>query len=96
MNTIILFVYYIGIFSCALQGAEKGKDDYYPPIHRYVLNSFGGGLIRDCILTVYPWLFTREALADLIFVIFIGYIYTCFIRNLQKEYKKFVDIFVLL
>lgn len=95
MNPIILFAYYFGIFSCAMQGAEKGKDDYYPPIHRYVLNSFGGGLIRDCILAVHPWIFTREALADLIFVILIGCIYSLFIHNLQKEYKKFADIFVL-
>lgn len=90
-------VYYLGIFSCALQGAEKGKDDHYTPIHRYVLNSFGGGLIRDCILAVPPWLFTRQALPDLIFVILVGCIYSCyFLHRLHKEHKKFVDIIILL
>lgn len=90
-------VYYLGIFSCALQGAEKGKDDYYTPIHRYVLNSFGGGLIRDCILAVPPWLFTRQALPDLIFVILVGCIYSCyFLHRLHKDHKKFIDIIILL
>lgn len=78
MNPIISFVYYIGIASCAMQGAEKGKDDHFPPIHRYILNSFGGGLMRDCILAIYPWLFTKEALADLKFAIFVGCIYSFF------------------
>lgn len=95
MNPIFLFVYYIGISSCAMQGAEKGKYDHCPPIHRYILNSFGGGLMRDCILLIYPWLFTKEALADLIFVILVGCIYSFFIHKLQKEYIKFVNIFVL-
>lgn len=89
-------VYYIGISSCAMQGAEKGKDDHYPPIHRYVLNSFGGGLIRDCILAVPPWLFTREALPDLTLVILVGCIYSYYLlRGLNKEYKKFANIIVL-
>lgn len=96
MNPIILFAYYIGIFSCAMQGAEKGKDDYYPPIDRYVLNSFGGGLIRDCILAVHPWLFTREALSDLTLVIFVGCIYSYYLHGLRKEHKKFVDTIVLI
>lgn len=95
MNPIISFVYYIGIFSCAMQGAEKGKYDHCPPIHRYILNCFGGGLMRDCILVIYPWLFTKEALTDLIFAILVGCIYSFFIHKLQKKYMKFVNIFVL-
>lgn len=89
-NTIIIsLIYYIGIASCAAQGAEKGKYDIGIPILRYIANSFGGGFMRDVIfLDVPPWLFTLSALPDLILAVIIGFLYTYyfFIRNISNKY----------
>lgn len=89
-NTIIIsFIYYIGIASCAAQGAEKGKHDSGIPILRYIANAFGGGFMRDVIfLSVPPWLFTLSAFPDLILVVIIGFLYTYyfFICNISSKY----------
>ena len=89
-NTIIIsLIYYIGIVSCAAQGAEKGKYDNDIPILRYIANAFGGGFLRDVIfLSVPPWLFTLSALPDIILVVIIGFLYTYYflICNVSNKY----------
>lgn len=87
-NIIISLIYYIGIASCAAQGAEKGKYEKRIPTLHYIANAFGGGFIRDVILNVHPWLFTLSALPDLALVIIIGYLYTYwfFIFKADKKY----------
>lgn len=81
---IISLAYYIGIASCAAQGAEKGKHDNIIPIWRYAVNSFGGGIIRDYVfLGVYPWVFTLSAVPDLAFAISIGACYTYYLYFLK-------------
>lgn len=90
-NTIIiLLIYYIGIASCAAQGAEKGKDENNIPVLRYILNAFGGGLVRDVIfLRVYPWLLTLSALPDLVLVVFIGFLYTYYFFMRKADKKQY-------
>lgn len=74
---MISIIYYVGIASCAVQGAEKGKYERRIPILYYIANAFGGGVIRDVIfLGVYPWLFTPSAFPDITLVIIIGFLYT--------------------
>ena len=78
-NIIVLSIYYLGIASCAAQGAEKGKYGKSVPILYYIANAFGGGFMRDVILNVHPWLLTLSALPDLALVIISGFLYTfCF------------------
>lgn len=91
-NTIfILLAYYIGIASCAAQGAEKGQFDNSIPLLRYISNAFGGGLVRDAFfLGVQPWILTLSALPDLLFVVFVGIVYTyCFsFLKLSSKYHN--------
>lgn len=96
---IILLVYYIGIASCAAQGAEKGKYDNNIPMLRYIANAFGGGFIRDVIiLGVYPWLFTSSAFPDITLVVIIGLLYTnyFFICNADRKIYNIVTQFVVI
>ena len=94
-NIIISLIYYVGIASCAAQGAEKGKYEKRIPMLYYIANAFGGGFIRDVILNVHPWLLTLSALPDLALVIFIGFLYTyCFFT--LKANKKHYSIVIQL
>lgn len=78
-NIIVSLIYYLGIASCAAQGAEKGKYDKTIPLLYYIANAFGGGFVRDIILNVHPWLLTLSALPDLLLVVISGLLYTfCF------------------
>lgn len=89
ITIVISLIYYMGIASCAVQGAEKGKHDNSIPILRYISNAFGGGFARDLIfLGVHPWLLTLSALPDLIFVIVTGFWYTYhfYILKVSKKY----------
>lgn len=90
-NIIVLSIYYLGIASCAAQGAEKGKYGKSVPILHYIANAFGGGFMRDIILNVHPWLLTLSALPDLALVIISGFLYTfCFF--IFKANKKHYSI----
>jgi len=92
-TTIILLIYYIGIASCAAQGAEKGKYDNGIPILHYIANAFGGGFMRDVIfLGVPPWLLTLSALPDIMLVVIVGFLYTYyfFICNVSNKYYGIV------
>lgn len=87
-NIIIRLIYYVGIASCAAQGAEKGKHEGNIPVLYYIANAFGGGLIRDVIfLGIPPWLLTLSALPDLGLVIITGVLYTCYF-SLRTASKK--------
>lgn len=91
---IISLIYYVGIASCAAQGAEKGKYENSIPLLYYIANAFGGGFIRDIILLgVHPWLFTSSALPDIVLVIIIGSLYTHYFF-IYKAGKKSYDIMV--
>lgn len=96
-NIIISLIYYVGIASCAAQGAEKGKNEKYIPMLHYIANAFGGGFIRDVILNVHPWLFTESALPDLSIVIISGFLYTyCFfIVKAKKNYSKMIRLITI-
>lgn len=96
-NTIIIsLIYYVGIASCAAQGAEKGKYEYSIPVLHYIANAFGGGFIRDVIfLGMYPWLFTSSALPDLALVVIIGFLYTyyfCICKADKKQYDIAIQL----
>lgn len=89
-HIIISLVYCIGIISCAVQGAEKGKYKKGIPVLHYIANAFGGGFMRDIILNVHPWLLTLSALPDLTLVVISGFLYTyCFfiLKTNQKHYS---------
>lgn len=87
-NIIIRLIYYVGIASCAAQGAEKGKHEGNISVLYYIVNAFGGGFIRDVIfLGIPPWLLTLSALPDLGLVIITGVLYTCYF-SLRKAGKK--------
>lgn len=88
-NIIISLIYYIGIASCAAQGAEKGKNEKSIPMLYYIANAFGGGFIRDVILNVHPWLLTLSALPDLALVIIIGFTYTYFFFFVKANKKHY-------
>lgn len=90
-NIIVFIIYYLGIASCAAQGAEKGKYEKNMPILLYIANAFGGGFLRDIILNVHPWLLTLSALPDLILVSISGFLYTfCFF--VLKANSKYYNI----
>lgn len=96
-NTIIIsLVYYVGLVSCAAQGAEKGKHESNIPMLRYIANAFGGGFMRDVIfLEVHPWLFTLSALPDLALVVIFGALYTYYFFICKAD-KKWYSIAVRL
>lgn len=90
-NTIFIsLIYYVGIASCAAQGAEKGKYEYNIPLLHYIANAFGGGFIRDVIfLKMHPWLLTSSALPDLVLVIIIGFLYTYYFFICKADKKQY-------
>lgn len=99
-NTIfITLIYFVGIASCAAQGAEKGKYQNYIPLLHYLANAFGGGFMRDILLLeVHPWILTLSALPDIVLVIIIGCLYTYYflIGNVtKKQYNIAIQLVVL-
>ncbi|MBD5534896.1 MAG: hypothetical protein HDQ99_04440 [Lachnospiraceae bacterium] len=89
-NIIIQMIYYAGIASCAVQGAEKGKYKNSFPVPYYIANAFGGGFMRDVLfLGVHPWLFTLSVLPDLAIVVIIGFLYTYYFFICKANKKKY-------
>ena len=87
--SIVILLYYIGIASCAAQGAEKAKHKHKVPVLQCVENAFAGGFIRDTgCLRIRPWLFTLAALPDVIIVIILGCIYADFCDTYKTDKKK--------
>lgn len=90
MNSYNMFIHYLGLASCAAQGAEKGKDENNIPLLLYIANAFGGGFIRDIVLLgVRPWLFTSSALLDIVWVVIIGFLYTHYFFICKPERKQY-------
>lgn len=88
-NIFISLIYYVGIASCAVQGAENGKNECNVPLY-YVLNAFGGGFIRDVIfLKMHPWIFTLSALPDLVLVVIIGFVYTYYFFICKTDKRRY-------
>lgn len=86
----ISLIYYVGIASCAAQGAENGKYEYNIPLLHYIVNAFGGGFLRDVIfLKMYPWLLTPSAFPDLVFVAVIGFLYTYYFFIYKADKKQY-------
>ena len=54
-NIIISIIYYVGIASCAIQGAEKGKFVSKYPVLHFIENAFGGGFIRDVTILCHTY-----------------------------------------
>lgn len=99
-NTIfITLIYFVGIASCAAQGAEKGKYQNYIPVLHYLANAFGGGFMRDIILLgVHPWILTLSALPDIVLVILIGCLYTYYFlicKAAKKQYNIAIQLVAL-
>lgn len=87
---IISLIYYVGIASCAAQGAEKGKYENGIPVLRYIENAFGGGVMRDVIfLGVHPWLFTLSAFPDFVLVVIIGSLFTYYFFICKANNKQY-------
>lgn len=92
------YVYYAGISSCGIQGAEKAAS--YTPFTQNILicaflTGFGGGLIRDLILLHrYPVAFTLECLPDITVALVSAMIYTYWNKNhLSLKSIKWFSIF---
>lgn len=67
--TVFMYLYFVGIASCGIQGAEKATQfsgRASSIMCSSGLNSFGGGLIRDVfLLSVFPAVFTLECTPDI-------------------------------
>lgn len=87
---VITLIYYLGIISCAAQGAEKGQFKNYIPVLHYITNAFGGGFLRDMFfLGVTPWILTSSALPDLMIVVISGSLYTYYFLIYKKSTKQY-------
>lgn len=83
-------IYYLGIISCAAQGAEKGKSENCIPVLHYIINAFGGGFLRDAfILGVTPWILTSSAIPDLMIVVICGSLYTYYFFIHETDTKQY-------
>lgn len=89
-NNIIKLIYYVGIASCATQGAEKGKNEENIPVLRYITNAFGGGFMRDIFcLKMHPWLLTLSALPEIAWVVICGFLYTYYFFIYKASKKQY-------
>lgn len=86
-------VYYLGIASCGIQGAENAYKLPYTgnTIVSSFLTAFGGGLIRDIVLlNRFPVVFTSQCIPDIAIALFSGMMY----KNVrQKKIIKFLSVF---
>lgn len=77
--TVYTFVYYLGIASCGMQGAEKmtRRSERISLIMLCAgMNSFGGGFIRDIFpLSVFPVVFTPECIPDIMVAMVAAMVY---------------------
>lgn len=96
--TIFTLVYFLGIASCGMQGAEKMIQTSVRTgtvMFSVGLNSFGGGFIRDMfLLSVFPVVFTPECLPDITVAMVAALVYLKAHQNYlsQKAAKWFMVI----
>ena len=77
--TIFMLIYFAGIMSCGMQGAEKmiqTSKRIDLNMCSALLNSFGGGFLRDVfLLSVFPVVFTPECVPDIVVAIIAATVY---------------------
>ena len=82
---VFTLIYFAGIASCGIQGAQKTNCNIPYMTHPMMLeffSAFGGGLIRDLFfLNVYPVAFTMECVPDITIALAAGTMYLW----MQKE-----------
>ena len=87
---LLTCIYYAGISSCGIQGAEKAYPSYPFTISTIVyafFSAFGGGIIRDTLLlNVYPAAFTFECLPDILVAFYSALFYKANRQN-REMYK---------
>lgn len=90
---MFMLIYFFGIASCGVQGAQKAKSNILSISHPSIIeffSAFGGGLIRDIfILRVYPVAFTLECVPDIITALASGTFYLSPQKN--KSIHKFLN-----
>lgn len=98
--TLFMFVYFMGIASCGMQGAEKMvqfSNRTSSVICCAGLNSFGGGFIRDVfLLSVFPVVLTPECLPDITVAMVAALLYlnarqNCLTHNVVKWFTVIAD-----
>lgn len=94
MTTILNVIYFAGIASCGIQGAEKAMRIKFGMVRRFIcafLSAFAGGLIRDIIiLHVYPAALTATCIPDIITALIAAFIY------MHKPKSKYIQWFSIL
>lgn len=97
-KTIVSLFNFWGICSCALQGAKKEAKKKVEKIFYSLLNSFGGGFLRDTLLlNRIPWIMTISALPYLIWIVLVSIIYLLIVDSkIFKKYFKDFDVFIYL
>lgn len=98
--TVYTFVYFLGIASCGMQGAEKmTRQSGRTSLSMLCagLNSFGGGFIRDVfLLSVFPVVLTPECLPDITVAMVAALLYlnarqNCLTQNAVKWFTVIAD-----
>ena len=97
-KTIVSLFNFWGICSCALQGAKKEAKKKVEKVFYSLLNSFGGGFLRDTLLLKrIPWIMTISALPYLIWIVLVSIIYLLIVDSkIFKTYLKDFDVFIYL
>lgn len=102
-SKIFTILYYLGIVSCGIQGAEKvapeKMESYFTSMVRVcvsaLLNSFGGGLIRDLLLWTPPALFSVASIPDVCLAICFAFLYLYIVRKVSS-YRTHLDCLAIL
>lgn len=92
---LLSLIYYLGMASCGVQGAEKSKGNIECVICSAFFSSFGGGLVRDIILLkIWPAVFKYESLPDVITALFSAMLYRTSLHNKRiNNYLKNFSFF---
>ncbi len=96
-HSLIKIFYYIGLAVCSVFAIENTKginSKYIWPILGIITLSFGGGVHRDAILNVHPWLLSPNSLQDVGFVFLIASVYLLLRKFLTKTkaFQYFISL----
>lgn len=90
MTTFLTIIYFAGIASCGIQGAEKGmrmRVNWIKHLMSAFLSAFAGGIIRDVILlNTHPTALTTTCLPDITIALVSALIY------MRISPKKYIQI----
>lgn len=96
MKNYLMFIYYIGIASCGIQGIQKAEKHNNKNIIYSIsafLNSFGGGIIRDLIiLIVSPAVISLSSIPDILVALFAAFFYLQISKKTQIFNRWFIII----